>query len=117
MAETNCNCPYEREIERIIRIIDGNGQEGLVRDTKEIRTKMNTMCNDIKTLCETSEAQRLAISAFNQYQNSQEILTDYKREHRREKRQWLTLIISQSIAVVGLIVTVVLTLIELKGGG
>lgn len=111
MPEDKCKCPWEHEIGRIAKIVDGNGQEGLVRDCKEIKIKMETMCDDIKTLCETSEAQAKSISAFNQYQASQEILTDYKRRTRRERRQLIMFMVAQSLALIGLVVTIILTLI------
>jgi hypothetical protein len=101
-------CKYEAEIRRIVRILDGNARGGLVRDMIEVRKEQNDMCVSISDLKDTAELQARAISGFNQYQNSQEVLNEYKNEHRKEKNKWLMLIITQSIGIIGLILTLIL---------
>lgn len=109
-------CKYENEIRRIAKILDGNARGGLVRDVIEIRKEQNNMCVSISELKETAELQARSISGFSQYQTSQEVLNEYKREHRREKRRLTYFVIGQSIVVLGLILTVILSITQKAGG-
>jgi len=105
-----CSCKFEREIERIILLLDGNGKEGIVRDIVEIRKEQKNMCTNMVELREISNAQAKSISGFSKYISTQEVLDSYRAEKRKEKRQIIRFMIAQSLVVIGLIVTIIIAI-------
>lgn len=106
------DCKYESEIKRLCRILDGDGKEGLVAECIEMKVKMSEMDANFDSVKELAEANAKAVSAFAKYQSSQEVLDDYKRRDRQQKRQLWFFVIAQSLAVIALAVTVVLNLLK-----
>ena len=102
------HCQYENEIKRIVKLLDGNGRGGLVRDVIEIKKENDDMCVSIADLKETSQLQATAINGFVRYQAERQILDDYKKEDRKLRRQMTIFVISQSVAIIGLILTLLL---------
>ena len=102
------NCKYEGEIKRLVRVLDGNGQGGLVKDITEVKTKIDVMCVNISDLKEIAEANAKGLSAFRQYQNEQELLENYKKEEQGHKRKLIYFVIAQIIVVLGLILGIIL---------
>jgi hypothetical protein len=101
------HCQYEHEIKRIIKLLDGNARGGLVRDVIEIRKEQNNMCVSIKDLRETSELQARAINGFVKSMAQAEALENHKKEERKIRRQMTIFVISQSVAIIGLILTLI----------
>jgi len=101
-------CKYESDIKRILRLLDGNARGGLVKEFTELQTKYKTMCVDVQGLKEIADLQSKSISAFQQYQNAQEILDSYKVQERKDKKKFWYFIVVQAIAVIGLVLTLLL---------
>jgi len=44
------NCKHEAELKRICRVLDGNGQPGLIRDVSELKVKITDMDESLDKL-------------------------------------------------------------------
>ena len=102
------HCHYENEIKRIIKLLDGNARSGLVEDVIELQKEQKDMCVSIADLKETSQLQATAINGFVRYQAETQVLEDHKKEERKTRRQMTIFVISQSVAIIGLILTLIL---------
>ena len=49
-------CEHEAEIKRICKILDGNGQKGLIREVSELTVKFNDMIEDMKKITTSMSA-------------------------------------------------------------
>jgi hypothetical protein len=101
------HCQYEHEIKRIIKLLDGNSRGGLTRDVIEINKEQINMCTDIKDLKETSQLQATAINGFVRYQAENQVVEDYKKEERKLRRQMTFFLITQSMAIIALVLSLI----------
>lgn len=104
------NCKYESDIKRLLRILDGNGQKGFIREFEAYKQTQKDMSEDIARLAETSKANATAVSAFQKYQSSEELLAIEKEKHRRERRESRRFMIAQSIATIGILAMVLISM-------
>lgn len=102
------HCSKEKEIDRLTKIVAGNGGEGLVTQVGRLNQKVDDMCEDIKELIQTADLQNKAVNGFARYQASQELLEEYKRSERQQRKQMMYFTVAQSIAIIGLVLTLIL---------
>jgi inorganic pyrophosphatase len=74
------NCKYESDMKRLLKIIDGNGKDGLVLTVN--KTEMTA--NEAKEL---AMANATAISGVNKFIESYETKEDMIAERQKERRQ------------------------------
>lgn len=83
-----CKCKYEKDMGALMatvknhdKVINGNGQKGMVVIVSELNTKLNTMQDSMEKFSESIEAFRITVSGFNKFQ------TQVETEVRVEEKQ------------------------------
>lgn len=92
-------CIHESDVKRMLKVLDGNGKDGLIREHEIIKKSIEDMHKDIRGLVEVSTANAKGISGFNQYIQNEEVLKDLEEKREKKKNTMLYFVIGQSVVV------------------
>lgn len=113
-------CQYQSEINRLKRLLDGNGEKGIAVQVTIINEKIRKMENSLLQLSENDKNVMTSISAFSKYVNTAEILEAEREKVRsieekrsaervKERKAMVKFAIAQFLVVISLVVTIILT--------
>lgn len=49
-------CKYENDVKRVLKILDGNGKDGLIVETATLKTKLDDMTDDLQKIATAMSA-------------------------------------------------------------